>query len=272
MPWNPATTAISLRLRLSKSFSPSMERMRALENAESVRMRTWCPRKLRALPFSSWMARARRPTETCSPVDTTTSCSRWLGRLASWFVNLSSRFVSPAIALTTTTTSLPALRAASARRATLRMRSRSPTEVPPYFCTRSAMSEPARDRHGSSVRHRRGEDAQRGAPLRRRRGRLLRRLDEVQRDPGGDERRARDVERGGARAQRVCHDPSGQQAKTGSAHEPGPYATASARRRRRARYGRQRQRGLLLCRLRRTELDAEGALRIARAGGTVAEL
>src|SRR3954468_519637 len=87
------------------------------------------------------MARARRPTETCSPVETTTSCSRWLGRLAREPVSLSRRFVSPAIALTTTTTSLPAFFAARARRATLRMRSTSPTLVPPYFWTTRALPE-----------------------------------------------------------------------------------------------------------------------------------
>src|SRR6266403_1245211 len=52
-------------------------------------------------------------------------------------VSLRSRLVSPAIAETTTTTSWPSLRAASARRATLRMRSASATDVPPYFCTMS---------------------------------------------------------------------------------------------------------------------------------------
>ncbi len=87
------------------------------------------------------MASATSPTETCSPVETTTSCSRWLGRLEISLVSLSSRFVSPAMAETTTTTSWPDLRAASARCATLRMRSASPTEVPPHFCTMSATEE-----------------------------------------------------------------------------------------------------------------------------------
>src|SRR5207248_2874712 len=46
------------------------------------------------------MARARSPTETCSPVETTTSCSRWLGRLASAEVSLSRRIVLDGRSLT----------------------------------------------------------------------------------------------------------------------------------------------------------------------------
>jgi len=40
MPWKPATTAISFLRRLSRSLTSSMLRMRALANAESVRIRT----------------------------------------------------------------------------------------------------------------------------------------------------------------------------------------------------------------------------------------
>ena len=113
--------------------------IRAREKAESVRMRIWWPRKLRALPPRLWMARARSPTLTCSPLETTTSCSRSAGRGVISETRPSSRLVSPAMALTTTTTSSPRARAARHRRATLRMRSTDPTEVPPYFWTRSAM-------------------------------------------------------------------------------------------------------------------------------------
>src|SRR5882672_3422842 len=273
IPWKPATTAISLRLRLSNSFSPSMLRMRALEKAESVRMRTWWPRKLRALPFSSWMARARSPTETCSPVETTTSCSRWLGRREIWPVSPSSRFVSPAIALTTTTTSFPALRAASARRATLRIRSRSPTEVPPYFWTISAMSEPARERQRAAARKRRGAQPQLGAALAARGRGIPRPLDEVQRDAGRDQRSPRDVQRGGAGgAERIRHQPAGQQAQPGAADQPRPETAAAAPISARARHRRQRKRRLLLGRLRRSEVDPERPVGIARARGPVAEL
>ena len=44
------------------------------------------------------------------------------------------------MAETTTSTSLPAARAAATRRATARMRSGPSTEVPPYFWTRTAMA------------------------------------------------------------------------------------------------------------------------------------
>ena len=79
------------------------------------------------------MASATNPIETCSPVATTTSCSRWLGRSEICETRLSSRFVSPDIAETTTTTSLPSFCVAMHRRATFLIRSMSPTEVPPYF-------------------------------------------------------------------------------------------------------------------------------------------
>src|SRR5216683_2920752 len=261
MPWKPATTAISLRLRLSNSFSPSM-----------LRMRAWWPRKLRAFPFSSWMARARSPTETCSPVETTTSCSRWLGRREIWPVSPSSRFVSPAIALTTTTTSFPALRAASARRATLRIRSRSPTEVPPYFWTMSAMSEPARERERAAARKRRGAQPQLGAAIAARARGILRPLDEVERDARRDQRSSRHVQRGRASAERICHQPAGQEAQPGAADQPRPETAAAARAPARPRHRRQRERRLLLRRLRRSEIDAERPVGIARARGPVAEL
>src|SRR6267378_4493128 len=223
IPWKPATTAISLRLRLSNSFSPSMLRMRALEKAESVRMRTWWPRKLRALPFSSWMARARSPTETCSPVETTTSCSRWLGRREIWPV--------------------------------------SPT------------SEPARERHRAAARKRRGAQPQLGAALAARGRGIPRPLDEVQRDAGRDQRSPRDVQRGGAGgAERIRHQPAGQQAQPGAADQPRPETAAAAPISARARHRRQRKRRLLLGRLRRSEVDPERPVGIASARGPVAEL
>ena len=112
--------------------------MRALEKALSVRMRTWGPVKLRAFPPCPWMASAASPMVTCSPVAATTSCSRSSGRSLNAWVSLRSRLVSPDMAETTTTTSLPARCVASARRATFLMRSTSPTEVPPYFWTMRA--------------------------------------------------------------------------------------------------------------------------------------
>jgi hypothetical protein len=141
-PWKPATTAISPRFSESVSRSASMERMRALAWALSVRIRTWGPVKLRAFPPCPWMARAVSPMLTCSPVAATTSCSRSSGRGLTSRVRFSRRFVSPAIAETTTTTSWPSLWVSRARRATPLMRSVSFTEVPPYFWTMSAKHPP----------------------------------------------------------------------------------------------------------------------------------
>jgi hypothetical protein len=77
---------------------------------------------------------------TCSPVARITSSSRSLGRSAIWWASPINRSVSPAMAETTTTTSWPAARARVTRRATFWMRSGSPTEVPPYFWTISAIA------------------------------------------------------------------------------------------------------------------------------------
>src|SRR5262249_35460701 len=54
----------------------------------------------------------------------------------------SRRLVSPAIADTITTTPLPRACVARQRRATSRIRSTEPTDVPPYFCTTSGGMEP----------------------------------------------------------------------------------------------------------------------------------
>src|SRR3954463_3466443 len=81
----------------------------------------------------------RRPIVTCSPVAATTSSSRGSG--CGWisFASASSRLVSPAMAEGTTTPSCPAARHLAPRRATFRIRSTEPTEVPPYFWTINAM-------------------------------------------------------------------------------------------------------------------------------------
>jgi len=70
---------------------------------------------------------------TCSPVASSTSSSRGLGRGAMLVPRPSNRSVSPDIAETTTTMSSPARRAAQTLSATCSMRAQSATEVPPYF-------------------------------------------------------------------------------------------------------------------------------------------
>src|SRR5712691_6266634 len=102
-------------------------------------MRTWWPRKERAGTPTCWRARAASAAVTCSPVETRASLSRSSGVGAMARARPRSRFVSPAMALTTTTTWFPRARLAATRSATWRMRSTSATEVPPNFCTTSAI-------------------------------------------------------------------------------------------------------------------------------------
>ena len=109
--------------------------MRALVKASFVRTLTWWPKRERAEPPSAWIAIDVRAAVTCSPVAATASISRASGTFAISWARARSRLVSPLIALTTRTTRLPARWVAMARRATLRMRSTEPTEVPPYFWT-----------------------------------------------------------------------------------------------------------------------------------------
>ena len=132
-PWKPAMTAIFPSSSASLMTRASMSWMRARAKALSVRMRTWCPSSETALPPSAWIASASSPTLTCSPVEAITSSSRSSGRSEICLARPSSRFVSPDIADTITTTSCPWRCVARQRRATARMRSMVPTEVPPYF-------------------------------------------------------------------------------------------------------------------------------------------
>src|SRR5688572_28708207 len=78
---------------------------------------------------------ASKPIDTCSPVEAITSSSRWLGSGWSSFARASRRLVSPAMAEGTTTSWWPSRAKRATRRATSRMRSGLPMEVPPYFWT-----------------------------------------------------------------------------------------------------------------------------------------
>ena len=74
-----------------------------------------------------------------SPAVRSMSSSRGSGTgVMSEALSRRSSVVSP-MAETTTTTSWPCSRARTIRSATPRMRSVSPTEVPPYFCTTMGM-------------------------------------------------------------------------------------------------------------------------------------
>ena len=87
----------------------------------------------------SCSAMARSPAVTCSPAETTVSYSRASCRIEAERQSATSLLVSPAMAETTTATSLPASTSRFTCRATLRMRSMSATEVPPNFMTSRAM-------------------------------------------------------------------------------------------------------------------------------------
>ena len=79
------------------------------------------------------MAIESKAIETCSPVASSMSISRWGGSgLRARASAVSSSVVWP-IAETTTTRSWPSRRALATRLATAWMRSTLPTEVPPYF-------------------------------------------------------------------------------------------------------------------------------------------
>src|SRR3954470_15634649 len=77
---------------------------------------------------------------TCSPVEPMTSSSRGSGASRTSAASAWRRLVSPAIAEGTTTSWCPAARHFATRRATLRIRSTEPTDVPPNFWTMSDIS------------------------------------------------------------------------------------------------------------------------------------
>src|SRR5258708_14319403 len=80
-------------------------------------------------------ASARSTIDTCSPVEAITSISRGFGSGFNSRARPIRRLVSPAIAEGTTTSWWPSLTKRAMRRATSRMRSGLPMEVPPYFWT-----------------------------------------------------------------------------------------------------------------------------------------
>ncbi len=136
MPWKPATTATWPVAMRRISSAPSMASMRALPCAVSVSIGICQPCQERASTPMSCSAMASRPEVTCSPVATTASYSRASCSGESSWHQPTSWLVAPAMAETTTATWCPASTSRLTRSATLRMRSRSATEVPPNFITR----------------------------------------------------------------------------------------------------------------------------------------
>ena len=98
------------------------------------------PMKLRAFTPMFCSVIASSPAVTCSPLATTTSYSLGSWSAAASLHNWISRSVSPAIADTTTSTSLPASASRLTRAATVRMRSIPAIDVPPNFITMRGMS------------------------------------------------------------------------------------------------------------------------------------
>ena len=139
-PWKPAITATSPRsLKRATSSPPLIERMRAAPCALEVTIGNCQPCQERALTPIPSSTSASSPAVTCSPEATTASYSRASCRGAASRHQPTSSLVLPAMAETTTATSWPASTSRLTCCATLRIRSRSATEVPPNFITRRAM-------------------------------------------------------------------------------------------------------------------------------------
>jgi len=133
-PWKPAMTATAPQSSTERIRLESMLAIRARVWAASVRMPIWAPVNDRAACPSPWIAMASSAMVFCSPVETSTSYSRGSGfSPPSSRARSTSLLVSPDIAETTTATWLPPSSVCTTRRATFRMRSGSPTLVPPYF-------------------------------------------------------------------------------------------------------------------------------------------
>ncbi len=113
--------------------------MRALPWTPSVRIGTCQPSHERAATPNLLQRQGDKPAVTCSPEATTTSYSRASCSSPKALVQPTSWLVTPAIAETTTATSLPASTSRLTRCATDLIRSMSATEVPPNFCTMRAI-------------------------------------------------------------------------------------------------------------------------------------
>jgi hypothetical protein len=97
----------------------------------------------------SWSVSAISPAVTFSPDDTTASYSRASKKGEVSSTCATSRFVSPAIAETTTITSCPFATSRPTRLAARRMRSSVATDVPPNFITRIGISSPPSPQSGA---------------------------------------------------------------------------------------------------------------------------
>src|SRR3954463_590916 len=156
-PWNPATIAIAPSSSASRSRTGVTCTILAEPWRASVIMPAWLPVYERASMPMLLIAIASSAIEMRSPVVSSMSSSRGSGiGVTSRARSSSSSVVSP-MALTATTTSLPALRVSTMRLATRLMLSASATDEPPYFWTMRLTGSDYRRRErgtgeGSSVR------------------------------------------------------------------------------------------------------------------------
>ena len=137
-PWKPGMTAMVPLFSASSSAPFSTASTRALPWIPEA-LTNCHPMKLRACEPMFCRVIASSPAVTCSPEATTTSYSLGSCSAAASRHNCTSRSVSPAMAETTTSTSLPASASRFTRPATLRMRSMPAIDVPPNFMTMRAI-------------------------------------------------------------------------------------------------------------------------------------
>ena len=146
MPWNPATTGTPPASRVARSRSPRTSRILARVWTVSVIIPAWLPVKDTASTPRSARAMHSRDMVMRSPELSSMSISRsGCTELTSPASRTRSSVVLP-MALTTTTTSFPARLVRATWSATARMRSASPTDVPPNFWTTSDMVRKATTR------------------------------------------------------------------------------------------------------------------------------
>ena len=132
-PWKPATITTLPWFSSSWICLGVMFWIRALVCTPSVTMPACAPVSETAGTSSECSAMAVSAMVVCSPVASSTSISRSLGKGMISLASLIRLSVTPLMAETTTTTWSPLARYLATRAATFLMRSGLPTEVPPYF-------------------------------------------------------------------------------------------------------------------------------------------
>src|ERR687887_2193545 len=134
-PWKPATRTIWPRSSASLIRRARTSTIFARPCTVSVTIPACEPVSEIASRPRSWIAIAASAHEIRSPTEISMSSSRGLGRAETRCASATSSSVVCPIAESTATTRLPRSRAPAMRRATARILSGSPTEVPPNFIT-----------------------------------------------------------------------------------------------------------------------------------------